>query len=480
MKTAAAARQQQGRVLVVEDERDVADLIRYNLTKEGYDVVVAPTGSDALKQAREVHPDLVLLDIMVPQLNGWEVCRRLKQDADTKNIPVIMVTGRVEEGDKVLGFEMGADDYVTKPFSPRELLARIRAVARRARPGDAEKKPHVQIGELEIDRYRFEVRMKGHPVDLTPKEFELLAILAGAPGRVFGREELLDAVWGRDGFVEPRTVDVHVARLRAKFTAAKLPPPGGGTVRRARSGRREPPALISGTAQLGPMSREMKGTEIDAFEKKYGYKPTPIRTSVDALAVFVNKDNPITCLSIAQVDAIFSKSRRQGAKDDLRTWGQLGLTGEWANRPLSLYGRNSASGTYGFFKEHTLKNGDYKDEVKEQPGSASVVQGITVDRYGIGYSGIGYATAGVRAVPLAEKDGGKCVEATADNGYSGSYPLARFLYVYVNKAPGKPLDPLTREFVKLIVSREGQEGVVKDGYFPIPATIAKEEQNKIQ
>jgi len=240
MKTAAAARQQQGRVLVVEDERDVADLIRYNLTKEGYDVVVAPTGSDALKQAREVHPDLVLLDIMVPQLNGWEVCRRLKQDVDTKNIPVIMVTGRVEEGDKVLGFEMGADDYVTKPFSPRELLARIRAVARRGRPGDAEKKPHVQIGELEIDRYRFEVRMKGRPVQLTPKEFELLAILAGAPGRVFGREELLDAVWGRDGFVEPRTVDVHVARLRAKFTAAKLPAPGVETVRGVGYRFREP------------------------------------------------------------------------------------------------------------------------------------------------------------------------------------------------------------------------------------------------
>ena len=241
-----------------------------------------------------------------------------------------------------------------------------------------------------------------------------------------------------------------------------------------------PPALISGTAQLGPMSREMKGTEIDAFEKKYGYKPTAIRTSVDALAVFLNKDNTIKCLSLAQADAVFSKSRRQGHKEDIRTWGQLGLTGEWANRPLSLYGRNSASGTYGFFKEHTLKNGDFKDEVKEQPGSASVVQGITVDRYGIGYSGIGYATAGVRAVPLSEKDGGKCVEATADNAYSGSYPLARFLYVYVNKAPGKPLDPLTREFIKLIVSREGQEGVVKDGYFPIPATIAKEERNKIQ
>src|SRR5712691_7537429 len=175
-----------------------------------------------------------------------------------------------------------------------------------------------------------------------------------------------------------------------------------------------PPALISSTAQLGPMSRAMKGTEIDQFEKKYGYKPTQIRTSVDALAVFVNKDNPITCLTLAQVDAIFSKSRRYGYKEDVKTWGQLGLKGEWANRPLSLYGRNSASGTYGFFKEHTLKNGDYKDEVKEQPGSASVVQGVTVDRYAIGYSGIGYATAGVRAVPLAAKDGDKCYEAHAE------------------------------------------------------------------
>ena len=241
-----------------------------------------------------------------------------------------------------------------------------------------------------------------------------------------------------------------------------------------------PPALISGTAQLGPMSREMKGTEVDQFEKKYGYKPTPIRTSVDALAVFVNKDNPIKCLTIAQVDAMFSKSRRQGGKEDITTWGQLGLTGEWAARPISLYGRNSASGTYGFFKEHTLKNGDYKDSVKEQPGSAAVVQGVTVDRQGAGYSGIGYATAGVRAVPLADKDGAKCVEATADNAYSGAYPLSRFLYVYVNKAPGKALQPISREFVKLIVSKEGQEGVIKDGYFPIPATIAKEELNKVQ
>ena len=228
----AAARSAQGRVLVVEDEPDVAELIRYNLTREGYEVVVASNGADALKSARELLPEVILLDIMVPQLNGWEVCRRLKQEADTSAIPVIMVTGRVEEGDKVLGFELGADDYVTKPFSPRELVARIRAVVRRGRPAESgAKKTRLKAGELQIDRERFEVTMQGQPVELTRKEFELLAVLVGTPGRVFGRDELLDLVWGRDGFVEPRTVDVHVARLRAKFIAAKLPPPGVETVR---------------------------------------------------------------------------------------------------------------------------------------------------------------------------------------------------------------------------------------------------------
>jgi phosphate transport system substrate-binding protein len=241
-----------------------------------------------------------------------------------------------------------------------------------------------------------------------------------------------------------------------------------------------PPALISGTAQLGPMSRAMKGTEIDQFEKKYGYKPTALRVAVDALAVFVNKDNPIKCMSISQVDAVFSKSRRHGGKEDIATWGRLGLTGEWANKPISLYGRNSASGTYGFFKEHSLKNGDFKDAVKEQPGSASVVQGITVDRYAMGYSGIGYATAGVRAVPLSDKDGGRCMDANPDNAYAGTYPLSRFLYVYVNKAPGKPVEPVTRELIKLVMSKQGQTDVVKDGYFPITAGIAREELNKIQ
>src|SRR5262245_19449965 len=221
-----------GRVLVVEDEQDVAELIRYNLAKEGYDVRVSANGADALRQARESRPELILLDIMVPQLNGWEVCRRLKQDPETRAIPVIMVTGRAEEGDKVLGFEMGADDYVTKPFSPRELTARVRAVLRRGLAvSGRETRHHLKAGELEIDRHRFEVKMRGRAVELTRKEFELLAALVSTPGRVFGREELLDLVWGRDGFVEPRTVDVHVARLRAKFTAGKLPEPGIDTVR---------------------------------------------------------------------------------------------------------------------------------------------------------------------------------------------------------------------------------------------------------
>jgi DNA-binding response OmpR family regulator len=230
--TGQPGRQRLGRVLLVEDEGDVAELIRYNLAKEGYDVVLTTNGNEALRLAREHRPDVLLLDIMVPQLNGWEVCRRLKKDPELASIPVIMVSGRVEEGDKVLGFEVGADDYVTKPFSPRELIARVGAVLRRGRQVDAkEKKASLKVGDLEIDRYRFEVRMKNRPVELTPKEFELLATLVGAPGRVFGREELLDLVWGRDGFVEPRTVDVHVARLRGKFAAARLEEPGIETVR---------------------------------------------------------------------------------------------------------------------------------------------------------------------------------------------------------------------------------------------------------
>ncbi len=228
-----------------------------------------------------------------------------------------------------------------------------------------------------------------------------------------------------------------------------------------------PPALIEGTAQLGPMSRKMKGKEIDKFESKFGYKPTAFPVAIDALAVFVNKDNPIKGMTMEQVDAAFSKTRRRGYVEDVNTWGQLDLNGVWAERRLSLYGRNSASGTYGYFKKKVLKNGDYKDEVKEQPGSASVVQGVTEDRAGMGYSGIGYKTSGVRALPLASKQGKAFVEPTFDNAAKGDYPLARFLYVYVNKGPNKPLPPLVKEFLKYVYSQEGQMVVIKDGYFPL-------------
>jgi len=240
-----------------------------------------------------------------------------------------------------------------------------------------------------------------------------------------------------------------------------------------------PPALIEGTAQLGPMSRPMKGSETDAFEAKYGYKPTPLRTSLDSLAVFVHKDNPIKGMTIAQVDSIFSKTQRcKGA--DAKTWGDVGADGAWAGAPMSLYGRNSASGTYGFFKEHALCNGDYKDTVKEQPGSASVVQGVSEDRNGVGYSGIGYTTSGVRAVPLAVKQGQPFHPATYQTVVNGSYPLSRFLFVYINRAPGKPMDPLVKEFTKFVFSKEGQEVVIKDGYYPLPAAVVKEELAKLE
>jgi phosphate transport system substrate-binding protein len=236
-----------------------------------------------------------------------------------------------------------------------------------------------------------------------------------------------------------------------------------------------PPALVEGTSQFGPMSRPMKAKEIEAFEKKYGYKPSAFRVAVDSLAVYVHKDNPLECLTMQQVDAIFSKTRKGGASKDITTWGDLGLTGDWAAKPISLYGRNSASGTYGYFKEVALFEGDYKDEVKEQPGSSTVVQGVASDKFAIGYSGIGYKTADVRAVPLAAKAGEKCYEANAENAYSGNYPIARFLYIYVNKNPNQPLDPLRAEFIKYTLSKQGQTETIKGGYFPITNALRLED-----
>jgi len=241
-----------------------------------------------------------------------------------------------------------------------------------------------------------------------------------------------------------------------------------------------PPALIEGTVQLGNMSRKMKNKELDDFEEAFGYEPTRFDVALDTLAVFVNKDNPIESLSIPQVDAIFSKTRKCGHAADISTWGRLGLGGNWATAPMSLYGRNAASGTYGYFKKHALCKGDYKDTVKEQPGSASVVQGIEKDSYGIGYSGIGYMTSGVRAVPLAPADGQPAVAASSENAANGSYPLARFLHIYVNKAPNKELDRLTTEYLRFILSADGQRVVIKAGFDPLDAAVAAEQRAKLE
>lgn len=241
-----------------------------------------------------------------------------------------------------------------------------------------------------------------------------------------------------------------------------------------------PPALIAGTSQLGPMSRKMKNEEIDKFEKKFGYKPTKLATSLDALAIYVNKDNPIKGLTLVEADAIFSKTRRGGAKKDISTWGNLGLKGDWTKRNISLYGRNSASGTYGYFKKKALFKGDYKNEVKEQPGSASVVQGITEDRYGIGYSGVGYKTSGVKILPLSKKNDGKFYDGSYENVLSGKYPLSRYLWIYINKKPNSELEPLLKEFLKYVLSKEGQEIVIKDGYLPLPFSAVEKQLKELE
>ena len=232
-----------------------------------------------------------------------------------------------------------------------------------------------------------------------------------------------------------------------------------------------PPALTERTSNIGPMSREMKDNEIEAFESRYGYKPTAIPVAIDALAVFVHKDNPIEGMTLQQVDAIFSSNLRCGYSQSITNWGGLAMSGPWERRDIQLFGRNSVSGTYGYFKEVALCDGDYKNNVNEQPGSASVVQSVSTSINGIGYSGIGYRTSSVRAVPIARNADSAFFEASPENAVAGNYPLARFLYVYVNKAPNQPLPPLEREFIKLILSQSGQGIVIKDGYIPLPAQV---------
>ncbi|NOZ26369.1 MAG: response regulator transcription factor [Nitrospirae bacterium] len=207
------------RVIVVDDEPDIIDLVAYNLRKEGYVTESALSGTEALKKIREGRYDMVILDLMLPEMDGLELCRTLKKDPALSAIPIIMLTAKGEEIDRVLGLELGADDYITKPFSPREMVARVNAVLRRSGSregaGDA-KKGLLRIGSLEIDRERYTVKKDGRQISLSIREFKLLLYLAERPGRVFSRDALLDAVWGDDAYVEPRTVDVHIRRLRER------------------------------------------------------------------------------------------------------------------------------------------------------------------------------------------------------------------------------------------------------------------------
>ena len=236
-----------------------------------------------------------------------------------------------------------------------------------------------------------------------------------------------------------------------------------------------PPALVEGTAQFGPMSRPMRGTEIEEFEARYGYEPTAIRGAIDALGVFVHRDNPIECLTLQQIDAIFSSTRNGGLDNAIATWGDAGLEGEWANRPIALYGRNSASGTYGYFREVALFGGDYSPAVREQPGSSTVIQGVASDINGIGYSGVGYGTADVKPVAIAANEGGQCFAPSGENAVSGDYPIARFLYIYVNKDPNQDLEPLRGEFIRYVYSKQGQEDVVRAGFFPVVKGLADQD-----
>jgi phosphate transport system substrate-binding protein len=235
----------------------------------------------------------------------------------------------------------------------------------------------------------------------------------------------------------------------------------------ARGSATAPPALAEGASQLGPMSRSMEEKEIAAFQSNHGYPPASMPVAVDALAIYVNKDNPIQCLTVQQLDQIFSKDHWNSSGINIATWGDTGLTGEWAARPISLFGRNSQSGTYQIFKEIVLYNGDFKDELKQQPGSSDVVKNVAGDKYAIGYSGIGFLNADVRAVPLAVSQGDKCYDTSAESAYTGKYPLARYLYVYFNKNPGQTLDLMVEEFLKYALSKDGQAITMKAGFYPI-------------
>ena len=316
----------------------------------------------------------------------------------------------------------------------------------------------------------------------------ILVVLVGlhAPGssRAEGQAEHELAAYGRVSGISGSLSSIgsdSLANLMTLWTEAfKKVYPNINIQVQAPGSSSAPPALLEGTADFGPMSRLMKDLEIAAFERRYGYGPTVVRVAIDALSVYVHRDNPIEFLSLPQVDAIFSVARRCGALDDVAGWGDLGLGGVWAARPIQLYGRNSVSGTYGYFKQNVLCSGDFKNTVNEQPGSASVVQAVASSVAGMGYSGIGYRTSGVRPVPLALEEGLDPISASSVSASQRSYPLSRYLYVYMNKRPDQSMTPLKTEFMRFVLSETGQAIAHKDGFIRLSSRIALREQQKIQ
>lgn len=227
-----------------------------------------------------------------------------------------------------------------------------------------------------------------------------------------------------------------------------------------------PPALLEGTATIGPMSRELKPSEIRDFVREHGYPPTVLKVAMDAIAIFVDRRNPLSGMSLDQVDAVFSETQFCGSNQKIERWQQLGLDEDGYRSPIRTFGRNSVSGTYGLFKIMALCDGDFKNTVNEQPGSASVVLSVASGTGAIGYAAYGYKTAGVRALPLGESLD-NLIPLSIETVRNETYPFSRFLYLVINKKPGEPLPTLEREFLRYILSKEGQRQVVRDGYFPI-------------
>lgn len=289
----------------------------------------------------------------------------------------------------------------------------------------------------------------GYPMSLNAQQAPDYAVVPGVAGRVtsVGSDTManLMAFWAQ-GF------QYYYPQVKFQIQAA-----GSSTA---------PPALIEGTATIGPMSRDLKDSEIDDFIKRHGYPPVVLKVAMDAIAIFVERRNPLKGLTLAQVDALFSETRFCGAPQSITSWAQLEVFGDAFTTPIRLYGRNSVSGTYGLFKSMALCDGDFRLDINEQPGSSSVILSVASSRGAMGYAGFGYKTAGVRAIPIGQTME-QLVPLTNDTVRNEEYPFARYLYLVVNKAPDKSLPTLEREFLLFVLSAQGQQQVQRDGYFAV-------------